>query len=207
MTDTAPKPARKPLNPVLKQVLDLGPTVFFVVLYFLIKDDVFVIGGTEYSGFIMASVFFIPVLLASMAVLWALTRQISRIQVFTAFMVIFFGALTAWFNDERFFKMKTSIVYGLFAVLLGIGLLRGRSYLQWVMSDALPMAPEGWMILTRRLCLFFAGMAVLNELTWRLLSDSAWVMIESFGFPLLMFGFLFWQFTSLAPYLPDDEAK
>ncbi|ARO14164.1 intracellular septation protein [Ketogulonicigenium robustum] len=195
---------RKPINPVLKQVLDLGPTVFFVVLYFMVKDRSFTMGGTEYSGFIMATILFIPVLLASMAALWFLTGKLSRIQAFTAFMVIFFGALTAWFNDDRFFKMKTTIVYGLFAVLLGIGLLRGRSYLQWVMAEMMPMDSAGWMILTKRLCGFFAFMAVLNELTWRLLSNDAWVMIESFGFPLLMFAFLFWQFTSLAPYLHDD---
>jgi intracellular septation protein len=139
-----------------------------------------------------------------MGILWALTGRLSRMQVFTAFMVIFFGALTAWFNDERFFKMKTTLVYGMFAVILGIGLLQGRSYLAWVMAEFLPMEDEGWIKLTRRLTWFFAGLAVANEVVWRTLSTDAWVKIETFGFPILMFLFLWSQIMMLQKYLSDD---
>jgi intracellular septation protein len=127
-------------------------------------------------------------------------------QVFTAFMVIFFGALTAWFNDERFFKMKTSIVYGLFAVLLGIGLLRGQSWLKSIMGDMLPMQQEGWMILTRRLCAMFAFMAVANEVIWRTMSTDTWVKIETFAFPVVLIAFLMWQFAQLQKYLIEEDA-
>ncbi len=157
----------RPINPILKQVLELGPTVAFLILYFRIKDDTFTLGGTEYSGFIVAALGFIPVLLAAMAALWWLTGRLSRMQAFTAFMVIFFGGLTAWFNDGRFFMMKTTIVYGFMAALLGIGLLRGQSWLEWVMGELLPMERDGWMILTRRLTAMFAALAVANELIWR----------------------------------------
>ena len=75
--------------------LELGPVVAFFVLYMRIRDDAFTLGGTEYSGFIVATVAFIPLLLAAMGVLWKLSGKISRMQVFTAFMVIFFGGLTA----------------------------------------------------------------------------------------------------------------
>ncbi len=108
----------KTINPILKQVLELGPPLLFFVIYLRIRDDLFTFGGTEYSGFIVATLVFVPILLVSMAVLWMLTGQLSRMQIFTAFMVIFFGGLTAWFNDERFFKMKTTIVYAFFAAIL-----------------------------------------------------------------------------------------
>ncbi|WP_299670430.1 inner membrane-spanning protein YciB [uncultured Roseobacter sp.] len=195
----------KPINPIVKQVLELGPTILFFLIYLRIKDDSFVIGGVEYTGFIVAALVFVPILLVAMAVLWRLTGQLSRMQVFTAFMVVFFGGLTAWFNDERFFKMKTSIVYGLFAVLLGIGLLRGQSYLAYVMNEMMPMRQEGWMILTRRLCAAFAALAVANEIIWRTMSTDAWVKIETFGFPIALMAFLMWQFTTLQGYLISDE--
>ncbi|WP_299410429.1 inner membrane-spanning protein YciB [uncultured Roseobacter sp.] len=195
----------KPINPIVKQVLELGPTILFFLIYLRIKEDTFVIGGTEYTGFIVAALVFVPILLVAMGILWRLTGQLSRMQVFTAFMVIFFGGLTAWFNDERFFKMKTSIVYGLFAVLLGIGLMRGQSYLAYVMNEMMPMRDEGWMILTRRLCAAFAGLAVANEIVWRTMSTDAWVKIETFGFPVALMAFLMWQFTALQPYLITDE--
>ncbi len=195
------------INPIVKQVLELGPTLAFFVLYIRIKDDVFTFGGTEYTGFIVAAVVFVPVLLAAMGVLWALTGKLSRMQVFTAFMVIFFGGLTAWFNDERFFKMKTTIVYGFLALILGVGLLRGRSWLEFVMADAMPMRHEGWMILTRRLTAAFLALAVANELVWRTMSTDAWVKIETFGFPILLMGFLFWQFARLQPYVIEEGDK
>ena len=199
--------SEKTVNPVLKQVLELGPTLAFFVLYVRIKEDVFLFGGTEYSGFIVATIVFVPILLVAMSVLWAMTGKLSRIQVFTAFMVIFFGGLTAWFNDERFFKMKTSIVNGLLAAILGVGLLRGKSLLKYVMAEMLPMEDEGWMILTRRLALGFAVLAIANEVVWRTMSTDAWVKIETFGFPLALFLYLWLQIVTLQKYLIDPEPE
>ena len=197
--------ADEQIKPWVKQLLELGPTLAFFLLYLRIKDDTFTYGGTEYSGFIVATVAFVPILLVAMAVLWHLTGKLSRMQIFTAVMVIFFGALTAWFNDERFFKMKTSIVYATFAALLGIGLLRGRSYLEFVMGEFLPMEHAGWMILTRRLFALFLGLSAANEVIWRTMSDTTWVTIETFGFPVVMFLFLWLQIVGLQRYLIEDR--
>lgn len=200
--------SEKPINPVLKQVLELGPTIVFFLLYLRLRDQTFTVYGVEYSGFIVATVAFVPILLVSMGILWGLAGRLSRMQVFTAFMVIFFGALTAWFNDERFFKMKTSIVYGCFAGLLGIGLAMGRSWLEFVMGELLPMEREGWMILTRRLCALFAVLAVANEVIWRTQSTDLWVKLETFAFPAVLFVFLWLQIVALQKYLvehPQEE--
>jgi len=197
---------KKPINPFLKQGLELGPTLAFFLIYLQLRDETFNFSGAEYSGFIVATLAFVPILLAAMAVLWWLTGQLSRMQIFTAFMVIFFGALTAWFNDERFFKMKTSIVYGCLAAILGIGLLQKKSYLAYVMAEMMPMRDEGWMILTRRLCLGFAVLAVANEITWRSLSTDLWVKIETFGFPIALFALLWWQIIALQDYMIDPDA-
>jgi intracellular septation protein len=191
----------RPINPVLKQVLELGPPLLFFAVYMWIRDESYVIGGTTYSGFIVAAVALVPMMLLSIAILWRLTGELSRMQVFTVVMVVLFGGLTAWFNDERFFKMKTTLVYGVIAGLLGIGLLRGKSFLQFVLKDALPMRDEGWMILTRRIAALFAGLAVANEVVWRTMSNDAWVKIETFGFPALLFVFLWVQILSLQRFL------
>ncbi|OWU72608.1 inner membrane-spanning protein YciB [Marinibacterium profundimaris] len=205
MSDTQ----ERPINPIVKQVLELGPTIAFFLIYLRLKEQVYVWGGTEYSGFIVATLIFVPILLICMAILWKLTGHLSRLQIFTAVIVIFFGGLTAYFNDERFFKMKTTIVYGVFATLLGIGLLQGKSYLAYILNDMMPMKEEGWMILTRRLFVMFILLGVGNEFVWRTMSTDAWVKIETFGFPLLLFGFLWWQIVTLQKYLilPPEEQK
>ena len=199
--------AERKINPILKQALELGPTILFFLIYMRIKDDSFSLAGTEYSGFIVAALILVPLLLASTLVLWLLTGTISRMQIFVAVMVIFFGGLTAWFNDERFFKMKTTIVYGTFAVILGIGLLRGRSLLQWVMAEALPMKPEGWMILTRRLAAMFAALAIANEIIWRTQSTELWVKLETFAMPAALFLFLMLNFMALQRFMIDPDAE
>lgn len=193
------------INPILKQVLELGPTIAFFLIYMRIKDNTYTLGGTEYTGFIVATLIFVPILLVAMAVLWALTRKLSRMQIFTAFMVIFFGGLTAWFNDERFFKMKTSIVYGCFAAILGFGLWRGRSFLEWIMGEFLPMRAEGWMILTRRVTWMFVALAVANELIWRTQTTELWVKLETFAFPAVLFVFLWSQIVALQRFLIEPE--
>ena len=197
----------KTINPILKQVLELGPPLLFFVIYLRIRDDVFMFGGVEYTGFIVATLVFVPILLVAMGILWMLTGKLSRMQIFTAFMVIFFGGLTAWFNDEKFFKMKTTIVYAFFALILSIGLVRGRSYLAYVMAEMIPMSDEGWMLLTRRLTMFFIVLAAANELVWRTMSTDAWVKIETFGFPILMFLFLWSQIVALEKYTEADEPE
>jgi intracellular septation protein len=199
--------AERKINPVVKQALELGPTLVFFVIYMWIKDETYLLGGIEYSGFIVSAVILVPLLLASIAALWWLTGSLSRMQIFVAVMVIFFGGLTAWFNDESFFKMKTTIVYGTFALILGAGLLRGVSLLQWVMAEALPMKPEGWMILTRRLALMFTALAVANEAIWRTQSTELWVKLETFAMPVALFVFLMVQITMLNRYMiepPED---
>ncbi len=200
--------AERRINPILKQVLELGPTVVFFLIYMRIKDETYTLGGTDYSGFIVAALILIPLLLAAIFILWLLTGTISRMQIFVGVMVVVFGGLTAWFNDERFFKMKTTIVYGVFALILGAGLLRGKSLLQWVMAEALPMKPEGWMILTRRLALMFAGLAIANEIIWRTQSTELWVKLETFAMPAALFLFLMLNFMALQRYIieePEDK--
>jgi len=204
--------AAKPINPVLKQVLELGPTVAFFLIYLRIREEVFVVGGTEYSGFIVAALAFIPILLVAMGALWLLTKELSRMQLFTAFMVIFFGGLTAYFNDERFFKIKTTIVYSAMAVVLSAGLVRGRSLLQFLMAEAMPLQPEGWIIFTRRICYLFIALAVANELIWRNLSTDTWVKLETFAFPVVMIVYMVAQVMLLQQYLieetdPEEEPE
>ena len=197
--------AERQINMVLKQVLELGPTIVFFLIYLRLKERHFTILGTDYSGFIVATLIFVPILLASMAVLWWLTGTLSRMQMFTAFMVIFFGGLTAYFNDERFFKMKTTIVYSCMAAILGIGLLQGRSYLEWVIGSFLPMQREGWMKLTGRLALMFVALAVANEAIWRTQSTELWVKLETFGMPAALFVFLWLQIMALQRFVIDPD--
>ena len=99
------------INPMLKIILELGPIIMFFLVYGKVKDKTFEIAGIQYQGFIIATGLFIPVLLTSILLLWLITGKMARMQVVTAILVVLFGGLTIWFNDDRFFKMKPTIIY------------------------------------------------------------------------------------------------
>lgn len=199
--------AEKKINPMLKLALELGPVLAFFVAYGRLKDQVFPVLGVEYSGFIVVTAAFIPLMILTTGVLWRLTGKLSKMQVATVVLVVVFGGLSVWLNDERFFKAKPTMIYLLFAAVLGVGLWRGQSYLKLVMEEALPMQAEGWMILTRRVTLFFVGLALANEVVWRMMSTEAWVTFKTFGLTAALFAFFMTQGRLMEKYgINDPEA-
>ncbi len=196
----------KKINPMLKLALELGPILLFFLLYFRLRDGTFSVAGTEYSGFIIVTAVFVPMIALTTFILYRLTGRLAKMQVATLILVIVFGSLTIWFNDERFFKMKPTMIYLLFAGSLGFGLLRGQSYLQYMMDEVMPLKHEGWMILTRRITAFFFALAILNEVIWRNMSTDAWVSFKTFGLTAAVFLFFMTQGRLLTEYgVEKDE--
>jgi intracellular septation protein len=198
----------RPISPTLKSTLELGPVIGFLVAYMWVKDDVFVVGGQEYGAFIAVTAIFVPIFLASMAALWWLSGKISRMQVFTAVVLIVMGGLTVWFNDDRFVKLKPTLIYGAFGAILGTGLLFGQSYLRYVMEELTPLQDEGWMLLTQRATLFFFVMALANVAIWQLLSEEMFVFWDTIGQILATLAFFMAQVGLFTRYAVDaDEAS
>lgn len=200
--------AEKKINPMVKLALELGPVILFFVGYVKFKDQTIPLFGTDYPGFIAMTALFIPLMVAATGLLWWLTGKLSKMQLTTVVLVVVFGGLSVWLKDERFFKMKPTVIYLLFAGVLGFGLLRGRSYLKFAMEEAMALQEEGWMILTRRLTAFFAALAILNEVVWRTMSTDAWVNFKTFGLTIAIFAFFMTQSRLFQTYaIPEDESE
>lgn len=192
---TAPAPtgspaARAPMRPWVKPVLEFGPLILFFTVFMIYRNETVTLLGREYGGFVLATLAFVPVMIIALLALWRLTGRLAPMQVATLILVTVFGGLTLWLNDPRFLKIKPTIVFSLFAAILGTALVLRRNWLGVVLSEALPMTEEGWRILTLRMTLFFAAMAIGNEIVWRTMSETTWVWFETFGQPLLIFVFL-----------------
>lgn len=199
--------SEKELKPGVRLALEMGPIAAFFAGYIALRDRVFTIGGTDYEGFILVTAGFVPLILLTTFLIWRLSGKVSKMQLVTAVLVVIFGGLTVWLNDERFFKMKPTMIYLLFAGVLGAGLLRGRSYLQYAMGEVMPLKPEGWMILTRRITGFFLGLAVLNEVIWRTMSTDAWVNFKTFGLTIAIFAFFMTQGRLLQTYAVEESGE
>ena len=183
----------KKINPIVKLALEMGPIILFFIAYTKLKENTYTILGRDYEGFIVVTAIFIPVLLIATGILWLLTGKLSKMQIMTAILVVVFGGLSVWLNDDRFIKMKPTILYLFFGGSLGFGLLRGKSYLQSMMEGAMPLSDQGWMILTKRICIFFLTLAVTNEVVWRTMSTDAWVNFKTFGLTAAVFVFFMTQ--------------
>jgi intracellular septation protein len=197
----------KKLHFGLKAILEFGPTIGFIVAYLVFRTKTLLIAGTEYTGFVAVTAAFIPVFLIAIGALWFLSGRVAPIQVATALMVLVFGGLSVWLNDPRLFKMKPTAVYLLLAVILGIGLLRGRFWLQYIMEDMLPLKQKGWMILTKRVTILFLLSAAANELVWRTQSEAFWVFFETLVMPVVVFIFFMTQIGLFADYATLSPSK
>ncbi len=196
---------QRKINPMLKFGLEMGPVIAFFVAYVWLKGETFTISGNAYSGFILVTAMFVPLMVLTTGILWKLTGHLSKMQIMTLILVVVFGGLTVWLNDPKFIKMKPTILYSFFGSALAIGLLRGESYLRNMMDAMLPLTQEGWMILTRRLMAFFFGLAIANELVWRLMSEQAWVNFKTFGLTAALFAFFMSQSKLLAAHSSEES--
>lgn len=159
--------AVKPLHSGVRFILEYGPIIGFVVTYLMFRHAVFEVRGTAYSGFVAVTAVFVPIFVVAIGLLWLLSGKVPRLQVATALMFVVFGGMSVWLNDARLIKMKPTVIYTALALILGAGLIRGQSWLKYIVEGLFPMKRKGWMILTKRLTGVFVVSALANEAVWR----------------------------------------
>jgi intracellular septation protein len=161
-------------HPLFKLATELGPLMVFFV------------ANAKFNLFVATGAFMVAVI-AAMIASYAVTRHVPMMAIVTAVVVIVFGTLTLVLHDETFIKVKPTIVYTLFAAILGGGLLFGRSFIAVMFDQMFNLTPQGWRVLTLRWSLWFLAMALLNEIIWRTQSTDFWVTFKAFGMvPLTM---------------------
>jgi intracellular septation protein len=156
------------LNPMLKLALDVGP----LLLFFFVNTR---------WGIFAATGAFMAATIVSIAFTYAMVRRVPTMPLVSAVVVMVFGGLTLYLQDETFIKLKPTIIYALFAILLLGGLLIGRSLLALVLDSMFQLTEDGWKKLTVRWGLFFVAMAILNEIVWRSVSTDSWVAFKTFA--------------------------
>lgn len=184
----------------MKNLLEYIPIAVFFVVFIFFKDDKVLLFGRDLSGFVLATLVFVPLVVIATAVSWFVLKEVSRIQLLTLVLVVVFGGMTIFFNDERFLKIKPTLIYCLFSIILLFGIFRKTSYLASLLGKALPLSYDGWMILTRRMAYFFLFLAAANEFVWRTQSTETWVYFKTFGLTIAMFAFFITQYSVFKTY-------
>ena len=143
--------------------------------------------------------------LLALLVGYLLEKRIAPMPLVTAVMGIIFGGLTIAFHDERFIKIKPTILYAAFAIFLLGGHLRGKNPLKVLMGDAFHLPDSVVRTLTLRYSLLFFGLAILNELVWRTQTTLIWGFFKFPGVAVLIFVFAITQAPLMMKHMPDDE--
>ena len=174
-----------------KLLIDIGPLAVFFIFY-------------TRSG-LQASI--LPFMVATIiAVLFSyiIEKKIPIMPTVGAVIVLIFGGLTIYFDNEVFFKMKPTIINILFAAILYGGILINRPLLKYLLGATLKLQETGWKILTQRWIGFFIALAILNEIVWRTQSTDIWVNFKVFGILPITFIFTMTQFPLIKKYQIED---
>jgi intracellular septation protein len=171
VSDLSEEP-EKPQEPgaLARLLIDLGPLVVFFA-------------ANALRGIFVATGAFMAAIVVAMLVSKLRYRRISPILWFSAVMVLILGGITLYLHNETFIKIKPTIYYAMIASVLTFGLLTGRNFLKLLLGAAYPGLDEkGWRLLARNWAIFFAVMAVANELVWRNSSTAFWIGAKLWGF-------------------------
>jgi intracellular septation protein len=170
-----------------KLLIELGP----LLIFFGANAAYGIFAGT--GAFMAASV-------VSLGLAWWLYHKVPVMPLVSAVIVLAFGGLTLYLQDDTFIKLKPTIVYSMFAVLLLGGLIARKPVLALLFGPVFNLTDEGWRKLTLRWAIFFVAMAILNEFVWRNFSTDTWVSFKAFGFLPITFLFAMAQIPLMQRY-------
>jgi intracellular septation protein len=161
-------------SPLVKLAMDLGPLVLFFIAF-------------KFGGIFKATAVFMAATLVSLGIGYVRTRKISPMPLVTAIIVVVFGGLTLYLQNDTFIKMKPTVLYATFGLLLLGGLAFNRLFIKAVFAQAFELDETGWRRLTWRWGFFALALAVLNEIIWRNFSTDIWVDFKVWAIiPLIM---------------------
>ncbi|HEY2445877.1 MAG TPA: septation protein A [Rhizomicrobium sp.] len=179
---------------LMRIALDLGPLIVFF-------------GAYEYFGIFAATACFMAAVLISLAAGFIRERRLPPMPLFTAVIVLIFGGLTLYLRNDIFIKMKPTVLYALFGLLLLGGLAFNQLLIKYVFSQAFTLSDKGWRGLTWRWAIFFLGLAMLNETVWRNFSTSTWVYFKVWAVIPLIFLFALAQTPLILKHEIRADAK
>ena len=170
-------------HPLLKLALELGPLLVF--FFANLRGEWLVarfpalaeLGGPLF----VATGLFMGATILSLVVSKIMLGHLPIMPFVSGIVVLIFGSLSIWLQNETFIKMKPTIVNALFGFTRLGGLAFGKSLLGYVFNAAFQLDAEGWRKLTIRWGIFFLFLAVLNEVVWRNFSDNFWIAFKVWG--------------------------
>lgn len=206
----APEATTKPKKSGwLNIAVDYGPILLFFLVYRYYSPGDAKAMGAEIAAVVRSTIAFMVAAVIALAVSKWKIGHVSPMLWLSTGLIIVFGGLTVWSQDQTYIQFKPTAIYLFFGAALLIGVMRGKALLKFLLDAAFEGLDDGgWMILSRNWGLFFLLLAALNEGFRHFLTFGGWVQAKLYVFLPLSFIFTFAHMPMLLRHgLGADEKE
>ena len=160
MTESAAPAPAAPKESNLRQLVDFGGLLAFGLgfLFFRLR------GLDGDAALVNATWFLVGGSAVAVAVGLLVEKRLALLPLIVGGFALVFGLLTVLTGDGLWVKLKVTILNASLAVALIGGTLLGKQPLRALLGTVIPINDRAWRILTLRYGLFFAAVAITNEL-------------------------------------------
>lgn len=180
----------------MKLLFDLFPLVLFFAAYKF--ADIYVATGVAMAASVLQ-------------IVWLLVRRrkIEPMHWINLTIIVVFGGATLFLHDEVFIKWKPTVLYWLFAAVLGGGQwLFKRNFLRSMLGAQIQLPDPVWSRLNLAWVTFFATVGGLNLYVAYNWPTETWVSFKVFGIFGLLLVFVVLQSLYLGRHMkPAQEAS
>ena len=185
----------------LRQAVDFGALVAFLAAYAVNR---FIRGLEGQEALVQATWVLVGASAIALIVGYVTEKRIAPLPALAGGFALVFGVLTLVFHDPTLLKIKITLQNAVLATVL-LGSLPLKKYpFKYLLGEAFRLTEAGWRGLTLRYGLFFAAVAIVNEIVWRTQSDDTWVAFRG-GLWMASAAFGVWQVFFIMKHLVKDE--
>lgn len=185
----------------MKFLFDFFPLIAFLVAFYYPENRA--------QGIYYATATIIVASLLQVCLYWLFYRRWEKMHIITLVVVLIFGGLTLWLQDERFIKWKPTIVFWIFAcVLLGSQFIGKKNIIHRMMDAAdekISMPPNAWTILNLSWVIFFIIIGFLNLYVAFNYTTEFWVSFKVYGITALNLIFVVVQVFYMYRFMKNPE--
>ncbi|MDO5667704.1 MAG: septation protein A [Alcaligenaceae bacterium] len=124
--------------------------------------------------------------------------------------IVLFGGLTIYLQDESFIKWKPTVLYWVFAFIIsGALLIFKNNLIKRLMGTQITLPEPVWTKLAYSWSAFFVLMGILNLFVAfsGYFTTDQWATFKVFGLTILLIVFIIGQSLMLAKYMQDDDSQ
>lgn len=179
----------------MKLLFDFFPILLFFVAFKLF--DIYVATAVAIAASIV-----------QVGISWWRRRKVEPMHLVTLAIIVVFGGLTLYLQDELFIKWKPTVINWLFGIVfLASHVIGQKTMIERMMGASLQLPREVWSRLNASWTVFFLLLGGINLFVVYSFDTATWVNFKLFGMMGLTFVFVLLQSVYLARHMPQAQSE